>query len=156
MKAVFTALFVSALSLGSAEAHLPKPSPLLRLETTNGSVPPLHRRVRTCEITATTVTQITRGPSVRAVPVVTQVAYTDKVRNEAELLRLIKAAKKGVLHEERRAPGGMGITTYEASETVAHPDFALLKRIGGRKIESRKNAAARTLVDFIDFNCNEQ
>ncbi len=156
MKAPILALALIVVAAPGGSAHAIIPSPILRFETTNGSVPPPDRTVKTCEINSDTVIRTVRGPSIRAVPVVTRTAYTADVRDANEIRRLIRDAKKGDLLDEGVGPVFTGLVTYQAAESIVKPKFIVLKKLAMRVSERRTGAAARKLVKFIDFNCNQQ
>ena len=89
-------------------------------------------------------------------PIIKDIAWTAEVANAKQLTGLVAAAAKGeITHGPRRVGGGTRM--YEGVETIGAgaPKATILQAEGGMTAKNTSEAA-KTLVRFTDFNCNQQ
>ena len=137
---------LATLALLSAQSVLAEEALLSWSRNSGGN--PMKRRTWTCEIFEKTVSKASYRRGETANPTETKIAFSDSVRSAAQIKSLLRQAKKGKL-VERNAPIGGGSSKMEGKGGVV-----LMKRLG--MLTENRSEAARTLVEFVHFNCSEQ
>jgi|GEM_PF-5927050 len=124
--------------------------------STNGTVSPRYRSRSTCTIIGSRVSRITLGGFGNATPRETRTGWTAGVRNSQAIVTLLQQASRGRVSS---APGpiGGGTQTYEGILSAPDARYAPVRllSIGGVRMRN-SSRAAQVLVDFINYNCNQQ
>jgi hypothetical protein len=155
-------LMLSIFASGSALASQ-LPNPLVTYTFSNMTVTPSARTGRTCRIFDSEVEKrVTLGGNP---PQTTKVktAYTADVKDAAQLRSLVAEAAKGKIIKQpvgkRGAPVGGAKEQYlgvQTSGAGGAPIPTILLTLGIDPKEVNTSKAAKTLIQFADFNCKKQ
>lgn len=150
--AVLSLTFIASSAFASQMPH-----PLLKYTRKSANFGnPRNANTTYCSIYANKVETITLGSLGSAIPMPKSVAYTASVKNAAAVKSLILKAVRGPVTQSRGPTDGP-VRTYEAFQTLgAGAPMPVLLQLNSGINKKNTSAAAKKLVEFIDFNCNQQ
>jgi hypothetical protein len=149
-----TMILAFVLSLASSAAFAGR-APLLRYEARNLTVSPKYAWSRTCTVYPDVIIDVTKGGMASNTPIEKKVAWTHDVPNAAKVSKLVAAAKKGKITKGPEKDGGR-TNSYFGVELLPDGTKDVLLALSGAATKINESDAAKTLVKFLDFNCNQQ
>jgi len=129
-------------------------NPTLTYRWTNGPVAPQYRLTRTCTLSQGVVTKVSTGGFVGVSRTQTNIAWTNRVPNEKVLGQLLNDAAIGDMSQQASPVGGPS-SSYEGSFRTPTSRSAVSVTLKNNR-EINTSREARTLVKFMDFNCQAQ
>lgn len=135
-------------------------TPFLVFESTNGPREPRYQNKTTCFIEEKTVSIKRHTGALPDAFNETNISFTSEVKNVDALIEIIHEARKGKVKKSKHgAINGSETSTYsmiELDRAAKVKLVPLLTTQGSYFVSKNTSEAAKKLIKFIDYNCNEQ